>query len=78
VHTQPGKDGFPGGTNEARQYELALYDLRRDPGERYDVKELFPEMVAQLQQLAETARDDMGDTITNRKGKNNRDCGWVQ
>jgi arylsulfatase A-like enzyme len=72
----PGKDGFPGGTTETRQYELALYDLRRDPGERYDVKEFFPDIVAQLQELAEIARDDMGDAITNRKGKNNRDCGW--
>ncbi len=74
----PGKDGFPGGTNESRHYELALYDLRRDPGERYDVKEFFPEIVTLLQQLAEEAREDMGDAITNRKGKNNRDCGWEQ
>jgi hypothetical protein len=72
----PGNNGYPGKTNEKRQYELALYDLRRDPGERYDVKETYPEIVAALQALAEEARDDMGDAVTNRKGKNVRDCGW--
>jgi arylsulfatase A-like enzyme len=71
----PGKDGHAGATNEKRQYELALYDLRRDPGERYDVKESYPDIVAALQLLAEEARDDMGDAITNRKGKNVRACG---
>jgi arylsulfatase A-like enzyme len=72
----PGNNGYPGKTNEKRQYELALYDLRRDPGERYDVKESYPEIVAALQALAEEARDDMGDAVTNRKGKFVRDCGW--
>lgn len=72
----PGKDGFPGKTNEQRQYEMGLYDLRRDAGERYDVKEYYPEVVADLQKLAEVAREDLGDVLTNRKGKNVRDCGW--
>ena len=74
----PGINGHTGQTNEKRQYELALYDLRRDPGERYDVKESYPGIVAALQLLAEEARDDMGDAVTNRKGKNTRDCGWEQ
>jgi len=74
----PGKDGHAGQTNEKRQYELALYDLRRDPGERYDVKDSYPEIVEALQKLAEEAREDMGDAVTNRKGKNVRDCGHVQ
>ncbi len=72
----PGKDGFPGGTNEKRQYEMGLYDLRRDPGERYDVQAYFPEVVTELNELAETAREDLGDAVTQRKGKNVRDCGW--
>ncbi len=74
----PGKDGHAGSVNEKHQYELALYDLRRDPGERYDVKESYPEVVADLQKLAEEAREDLGDAVTNRKGKNVRDCGWVK
>ncbi len=72
----PGKDGFPGKTDEKHQYQLALYDLRRDPGERYDVKEYFPEVVEQLHGIAEEAREDLGDAITGRKGTGVRDCGW--
>jgi len=72
----PGMNGHAGATNERRQYELGLYDLRRDPGERYDVKNVYPDIVTALQQLAEEAREDMGDAVTNRKGKNVRDCGW--
>lgn len=72
----PGRDGLPGKTNEKHQYELGLYDLRRDEGERYDVKEYYPEVVADLQELANAAREDLGDVLTNSKGKNVRDCGW--
>lgn len=67
-----GMDGFPGETNENLSFEKALYDLRRDPGERYDVKEQFPEMVKTLEALAEKAREDLGDDLTQRTGKNVR------
>lgn len=74
----PGKDGFPGKTNENNSVELALFDLRRDPGERYDVKDAYPDIVNELQQLAEQAREDLGDAITNRTGKNVRKAGMVE
>lgn len=59
---QPGKDGFPGGANENFQFEEGLYDLRRDPGEQYDVKAFYPEVVAELKKLADAAREDLGMT----------------
>jgi len=71
----PGKDGYPGSVNEQAESGLALYDLRRDPGERYDVKDTYPEIVADLQKLADKARDDLGDAILNVKGKNVRESG---
>lgn len=74
----PGKDGFPGKTNENNSVELALFDLRRDPGERYDVKDAYPDIVNELQQLAEQAREDLGDAITNRTGKNVRKAGMAE
>ncbi|GAA4309513.1 sulfatase [Compostibacter hankyongensis] len=70
----PGKDGWPGRMHKDST-GLALYDLRRDPGERYDVKAAHPEVVTQLQQLAEEAREDLGDDLTGRKGKNRRPPG---
>lgn len=75
---QPGNDGFPGKAPENHPFPLALYDLRRDPSERYDVKELYPEIVTELQKVADEARDDLGDDLTKREGKNVRPSGRVK
>ena len=74
---QPGKDGFPGETNENFNFEEGLYDLRRDPGEQYDVKAFFPEIVAELKKIADQAREDLGDDLTGNPGKNRRESGKV-
>ncbi len=70
-----GSDGFPGITTGDNPIPLALYDLRRDPSERYDVQKLYPEIVSELKRLAEMAREDLGDDLTKRAGKNNRQPG---
>lgn len=74
----PGNDGFPGKAPENHPFPLALYDLRRDPAERYDVKELYPEILAELQKVAEEAREDLGDDLTKRVGKNVRPSGKAE
>lgn len=71
----PGKGGFPGGTDEHHYTGLALYDIRRDPGERYNVIDSYPDEVAKLLKIAEQAREDLGDDLTNRKGANRRPPG---
>lgn len=75
---KPGADGFPGGTNDNFPHEEGLYDLRRDPGERFDVKEHYPEVLAELKKLADAAREDLGDDIQKATGKNRREVGRVQ
>jgi arylsulfatase len=71
----PGKDGFPGKAPENIPVTMALYDLRRDPGERYDVQTDHPAVVQQLMQLAEKAREELGDDLQKRKGKGIRPAG---
>lgn len=74
----PGNDGYPGKAPENHPYPKALYDLRRDPGERYDVQDLYPGIVEELEKLAEEAREDLGDDLVKRVGKNIRNTGSVK
>ena len=68
----PGNDGFPGEYSKGTT-GLALYDLRRDPGEHYDVQELYPDVVKQLQALGDEARQDLGDDLQNIEGTGRRE-----
>lgn len=70
----PGKDGRPGKIH-TDSTGLALYDLRRDPGERYNVLAQNPQIVKRLLLLVEEAREDLGDDLTGRPGKNRRPTG---
>lgn len=73
----PGQNGKPGPSTETHEFPIALYDLRRDPGERYDVQQQYPELVAKLEKLAEEARADLGDDLQKRIGANVREPGRV-
>ena len=73
----PGNDGYPGQTKQDTTL-VALYDLRRDPGEEYDVQELYPEVMTELNAVAEAARTELGDNLTGRKGAGNRPVGKVE
>ena len=75
-NVMPGMDGYNGNYSKLK-LDYELYDLRRDPGERYNVIKKYPEIAQSLKDLAETAIDDMGDNATGRKGKNTREPGRV-
>jgi arylsulfatase len=66
---EPGRDGLPGLTGTAN-VGFALYDLEKDIGERNNVFEQFPGVIAQLMALAEKARQDLGDS--DRRGAGQR------
>lgn len=69
--TGGGKDGGrePDGQGHT---ELALYDLSTDVEEKKDVADDHPDIVERLKHYAEEARDDLGDALTKRKGRNIR------
>lgn len=71
----PGKNGNPGSVNGNFQFAGGLYDLRRDPGERYDVRESYPEIAEALEKIAAEAREDLGDELTGHPGKGRREPG---
>ncbi len=52
-----------------RKITQALYDLSHDPGETYDVQKNYPEIVNTIMTYVESARVDLGDNLTGRKGK---------
>ena len=78
LNNLPGDDGFPGPSPEDFPHKQGLYDLRRDPAEAYDVQEKYPQILAELLKVAEDAREDLGDDITHREGKNRRPNGKVE
>jgi arylsulfatase A-like enzyme len=78
MYMKPGKDGWPGPYGTETIYTPELYDLRRDPGEWYDVSDIYPEKVKELQALAGEARLDLGDENTGAPGANRRKAGFVK
>jgi len=71
---QPGTGGRPGPYVQ-KKIGVALFDMENDIGETTDLADKHPEVVKRLQALAEKARDDLGDSLTKRRGKNVRQPG---
>jgi arylsulfatase A-like enzyme len=69
-----GADGLPGAFVR-REIALSLFDLEKDAGETTDVAGQNPAVVQRLQEYAERARGDLGDSLTKRVGRNVRIAG---
>ena len=54
-----------------------LYDLHADVGEQNNVHAECPDVVSELEALAEAARVELGDALTGREGKGCRPVGRV-
>jgi arylsulfatase len=78
-NTEPGKDGY-GGRRIPKTVETPeLYNMMRDPGEQYNVIEYYPEKAAEIMQLVEAARNELGDlNVGLEKGTGNREIGKLE
>ncbi len=61
-----------------RDIGLALFDLEADVGETTDLAGTHPGVVDSLLEYVEWARDDIGDALTDRTGRNARQPGRVE
>ncbi|HAK57240.1 MAG: sulfatase [Vicinamibacterales bacterium] len=65
------------GTYAQAEIGLSLFDLETDIGETTNVADAHPDVVERLLGLIEAARDDLGDSLTDRVGRNIRPPGRV-
>lgn len=60
--------GLPGKTGTKR-IEKSLYDLEADIGEKTNLLDRHPDVVAAIDRLAEAMREELGDSLTKRTGR---------
>lgn len=83
-HTYRTLGGQPGGTGgtpvpyRQEKIELSLFDLENDIGETTNVAAAHPEIVAQITELANLMREDLGDSLTGRPAAGARPPGRVE
>lgn len=75
--TPPGSDARPGKYTTLKT-GLELYNLRDDQSESNNVAAQNPAVVLRLMQIVEDAREDLGDSLTKREGKNLRPAAPVK
>lgn len=74
--TEPGKDGVGGKRIKKSVASPQLYNMMRDPGEQYDVASFYPDKVAEIMEIVEAARTELGDlNVGIEKGVGTREAG---
>ena len=70
-----GVDGIPVKYDMNLLENNELYNLVEDPKEKNNVYDEFPKVASKLEELGRKARIELGDNITDIKGKGNREDG---
>lgn len=68
---------MPGPYNTFTVEHFELYNLDSDIGETTDVSHQYPEVVAELNIIADSARNELGDKLKNQKGRGVRKPGRI-
>jgi arylsulfatase len=78
-NTLAGKDGAPGRKERMNIEKPELYNMSRDPGERYNVIASNPEKVKELMVVVEKYRKELGDlNVGIATGSENRKIGEIE
>jgi len=78
-NAKPGNDGHRKPRPKTTVEKPELYNMRRDPGERFNVIEYYPEKVEELMIIVETYRKELGDlNVGIAKGSENREIGKIE
>jgi arylsulfatase A-like enzyme len=76
-HLEQAANDGKAGRYVTEQIGLSLFDLEKDPGESANLAEQNPEVVKRMMVYVERAREDLGDALTKREGKNVRPAGQL-
>jgi arylsulfatase len=75
--TQSGVEGIATRHGyRVEQLELSLFDLEADPGEQTNLVAKYPEIVEKLSALAQTMRQELGDSLLGVQGSGLREPGF--
>jgi arylsulfatase len=78
-NAKPGNEGHKGQRLKATVEKPELYNMMRDPGERFNVIESYPEKVEELMNIVEKYRKELGDVnVGIAKGNENREIGKLE
>ena len=78
-NAKPGNDGHGGKKIKTVVEKPELYNMMRDPGERFNVIESYPEKVLELMEVVEKSRKELGDlNVGIKKGTENREIGKIE
>ncbi|MBT8180406.1 MAG: sulfatase [Eudoraea sp.] len=75
---RPGKDGLPGNYVHLDLNEIELYDLSEDLSETTNVAAEYPEVVQEIEKLADKMRKKLGDSLKDMDGTDNRPAGTIE
>lgn len=77
-NNKPGNDGSRGARAGMVVEKSELYDLIRDPGERFNVADYHPDIIKEMMETVKDARAELGDlNVGIKKGKGTREMGHL-
>ncbi len=75
---EAGMDGQPGKYKMVKLEYSELYNLESDPYEKENIIAKHQDIFKQMENMAENIKTELGDDLTNIKGKENRKPGMIE